>query len=225
MMKKIFTLAFLTFLSAAYSQQIEFGAFAGYGFNNIVDTRIKEGKAVIGNAYWDVNKGAIVTYYFKTPDRYRAKARLNLLYRNETKGSNSENFSESKYEYNTNIIGLLCGAGIELGQNFLLYADLGLGYTMLDSQDIYKGNEDELLAFPLMEDYLEIKDNEVSFLFDLGLEKVVVKDRLKLFLEMNTNPSITRFNESKGKYLNQGIGFALGAKYFINLNKSQESTE
>ena len=206
----------------SFSQQIEFGVFGGYDFNNIVNTKIKDGRAVIGDAYWDMSLGGIITYYFKSPDDNRGKARLSLLYKNVTKGSKSEVYNNSKYEYDSNLFGLLFGIGAPIGNNFTLYADIGLGYTILDSENIYKGNEDELGAFPKVEDYLVSKGNEINFLFDMGLEKIVVKDKLKLFLEMNTNPAIIKFNESHGKYQNQGIGFSLGLKYFINLKKEED---
>ncbi len=218
-MKSLLNIFIFTICSFTFAQQIEFGAYFGYGYNNIVDARIKEGRAVIGDALWDLSKGGIITYYFKTPDQNHLRGRLSVLYKNEDKGSRSETFKEAKYQFNSNMFGLLFGAGREIGNGFLLYTDVGLGYTMFDTENIYKGNVHELDAFLLMDDYFEIKDHEINFLFDLGLEKIVLKDRLKLFFEMNTNPAIARFNKSEGKYRNQGIGFSLGAKYVINFKK------
>ena len=219
-MKKTFILLSIFLLSiTSYAQQIEFGAFGGYDYNNIVNAEINEGRAVIGKAYWDVSYGGIITYYFKSPDSGPAKGRLSLIYKNVTKGSKSEEIKDAKYEFDSHLFGMLIGVGREIGNGFLLYADVGIGYTTLNSDDIYKGTADELLAFPKMEDYLVSKGNEMTFLFDMGLEKIIIKDHLKLFFEMNTNPAINKFNDSEGRYRNQGIGFSLGAKYFINLNK------
>jgi len=42
-------------------------------------------------------------------------------------------------------------------------------------------------------------------------------------LEMYTDPAVYRFNTSAGKYQNQGIGFNLGVKYFINFKNSTQT--
>lgn len=51
------TIFFLTFLINLTVQQIEFGVFGGYSFHNITITKISDGKAVIGDPNWDLNKG------------------------------------------------------------------------------------------------------------------------------------------------------------------------
>ena len=60
-MKKFYlsTIFLLTFLLNLSAQQLEFGVFGGYSFHNITNTKISEGKAVIGDPIWDLNLSLI----------------------------------------------------------------------------------------------------------------------------------------------------------------------
>lgn len=217
-MKKI-ALLFIFLTGFCFAQQLEVGVFGGYSFHNITNTKISEGKAVIGDPVWDLNKGVILSYYFKND----AGAKISALYSNIDKGSKSERNSDADFRYNTNMMGLLIGYGGNIGNQFRMYADIGLGYTSLDTNHGYNSLTPQTEAFNNLEADLEMRSSEYNFLFDMGVEYIFAKN-FKLFLEMYTDPAIYRFNTSAGRYQNQGIGFNLGVKYFINF-KNQLKTE
>ncbi len=220
-MKKLTTLSFF-FISIFYSlnaQQLEVGVYGGYSFHNITNTKISEGKAVIGDPIWDFNKGLVVSYYFKDD----VGIKLSALFSNVDKGSKSEKIHDAKFQYNTSMLGILIGFGGNIGEKFRMYADLGFGYTMLDTDHGYNSLTEQTMAFNNLEADLEMNSSEYNFLFDLGAE-YVISSHLKLFLEMYTDPAVYRFNKSQGKYQNQGIGFNLGIKYFVNF-RNQLKTE
>lgn len=214
MRKSIALLIALVFGANSWGQQIEFGVFGGYAFHNIVNTKINDGRAVIGDPIWDVNKGALVTYYFKED----SGVKLTAQYANINKGSKSEKYSDAKFEYQSNMLGLLVGYSNDIADKLNVYADIGLGYSQLETSHGYKGKNSQTDAFPKLEADLEMKSSEINFLFDLGLEYVLTKE-FKLFCEMYTDPAFIRFNSSQGKYQNQGIGFNVGLRYAINLKK------
>ena len=53
-MKKQVVLICLIVSQICFSQQIEFGGNLGYGFTNIANSSITEGRAVIGNSLWNI---------------------------------------------------------------------------------------------------------------------------------------------------------------------------
>ena len=211
------TIFLLTFLFNLTAQQIEFGVFGGYSFHNITNTKISDGKAVIGDPIWDLNKGVLVSYYFKND----AGVKLTGLVSNIDKGSKSEKVPDAKFQYNSTMFGLLIGYGGDVTNRFRMYADIGMGYTKLDTNHGYNSLTQQTTAFPNLEQDLEMKGSEYNFLFDLGVEYILFPN-WKAFLEMYTDPAVYRFNTSGGRYQNQGIGFNLGVKYFIPFHKGNK---
>src|SRR5690606_33502474 len=186
-MKKI-TLLILLLTNFCFAQQLEVGVFGGYSFHNITNTKITEGKAVIGDPVWDVNKGVILSYYFKND----AGVKVSALYSNIDKGSESERNSDADFRYNTNMIGLLVGYGGNIGNQFRMYADIGFGYTSLDTDHGYNSLTPQTEAFNNLEADLEMRSSEYNFLFDMGVEYIFAQN-FKLYLEMYTDPAVYRF--------------------------------
>ena len=63
-MKKILLILFLLITEIGISQQLEFGPNIEYVSTNIANSRITEGRAVIGESLWNINNGFSIIYYF-----------------------------------------------------------------------------------------------------------------------------------------------------------------
>jgi len=201
----------------SFSQQLEVGPSLKFDSSNIVDSRVSRGRAVIGKALWKTSVGFSVTYYFKNPTQEMSSG-INFDYYKGKRGSVSEEISGNKYEINTESFNLSYRIAGNLEQNFRWYADLGFGYNILDNTDYYRGNADELSAFPKLREPLVIKNNEATFIFGLGFEKVFA-ERFVAFINFNGDAGISKINKNGGSFRTQSLGFGAGAKYIISFKK------
>jgi hypothetical protein len=200
------------------SQQIEFGANVGYGFTNIANSRITEGRAVIGNALWNINEGISIVYYFNNPHTNTING-IHFEFLNSQRGSKSDKFSDAEYNFNSKSFNLNYRRAGSISNNFGIYADLGFGYNKLDNENIYKGTVNELIAFEKLNEPLLIKNNEVTFLYAIGIDKLILKDNFVIFLEFNGDAGISKINLNSGSYRTQSMGFSTGFRYLIKLKK------
>lgn len=216
-MKTIFCILFTFSSVLLFSQQFEIGPSLKYDFTNIANSKITNGRAVIGDALWKTNFGFSVIYYFKNPNETTSSA-INLEYYNGKRGSKSEINSNNKFEINSQSINLSYRIAGNLKDNFRWYVDLGFGYNILNQTDYYKGNTNELLAFPKLEEPLVIKNNEVTFIYGLGVEKVITKNFVA-FIGFNGDAGISKLNQNSGSFRTQSLGFGIGGRYIISLKK------
>ena len=217
-MNKNLLLATLFITTFGFSQQIEFGANLGYGFTNIANSRVTEGRAVIGNALWNVNEGFSILYYFGNPHE-KVTNGIHFEFVNSERGSKSESNPESEYSFNSKAFNLNYRRAGNLGNNFGIYADLGFGYNIIDNNNVYKGDVDEIEAFKKVNGKLSVKDNEATFVFAIGVDKLILKDNFIVFLELNGDGGITKINEASGSFRTQSFGFSTGLRYLINIKK------
>ena len=188
---------------------------------NIVDSKSKENRAVIGDALWNTNFGLNAVYYFKNPHE-QTTARIGLLYRSSDRGSVSEVNKSNKFEFHSTSYGVFGGLAGNVGDGFIIYLDIGFGYNVLDTSNYYKGSLPQTQAFPDLNENLEIKSNEVTFIYGLGVEKSIIENRLKAFVEVNGDARISTLNKNNGTYRTQSISFGIGVRYvfnFLNLEK------
>ncbi|CAA0220346.1 hypothetical protein [Tenacibaculum maritimum] len=209
----------LTF-NSTYSQQFEIGPNLGYGFVNIVDSKSDNDRAVIGDALWNPNFGFNAVYYFKNPN-LQTTGRIGLLYKNNKRGSVSELNSDNKFEFNANTFGLFGGVAGNIGNGFILYLDIGFGINTIDNSNFYEGSLTQTEAFEDLSENLEIKSSEVTFLYSIGLEKEIIENRLKIFLELNGDAAISKLNENNGTFRTQSLGFGTGLRYIFDLRKKE----
>jgi len=203
-----------------FSQQIEFGANVGYGFTNIANSRITEGRAVIGNALWNINEGISIIYYFNNPHKSTTNG-IHFEFLNSQRGSESEKISGAEYNFNSKSFNFNYRRAGSLGNNFGIYGDIGFGYNKLSNENIYTGNVDELIAFEKINEPLKIKNNEVTFLFGIGIDKLILKDKFVIFLEFNGDAGISKINQNSGSYRTQSLGFSTGFRYLVKLRKEK----
>jgi hypothetical protein len=218
-MNKNLLLTTLFITTFGFSQQIEFGANIGYGFTNIANSRVTEGRAVIGDALWNVNEGFSILYYFGNPNEKGTNG-IHFEFVNSERGSKSESNPESEYSFNSKAFNLNYRRAGSLGNNFGIYADLGFGYNILDNNNVYKGDADEIEAFKKVNGNLSVKDNEATFVFAIGVDKLILKDNFIVFFELNGDGGITKINETSGSFRTQSFGFSTGLRYLINIKKS-----
>jgi len=218
-MNKKLLLLFFFIIQSVFSQQFEFGANLSYGFTNIANSRITEGRAVIGDALWNVNEGVSILYYFSDPKKASSNG-IHFEFTNSKRGTKSET-SNGEYSFNTKSLNLNYRRSGNLGNNFGIYADLGFGYNFIDNVDIYKGDVDELVAFEKVNQNLTIKNNEITFVFALGADKVILKDKFVVFFELNGDAGITKINENSGSYRTQSFGISTGIRYIVKTNKTR----
>ena len=219
-MKKQVVLICLIVSQICFSQQIEFGGNLGYGFTNIANSSITEGRAVIGNSLWNINEGFSVIYYFKNP-RENITNGIHFEFLNSQRGSKSEKNPDSAYDFNSKSFNLNYRRAGSLGDNFGIYIDLGFGYNLLEDKNIYKGEISELTAFEKISEPLLIKNNEVTFLYALGVDKVIFKNKFVIFLEFNGDAGISKINLNLGPFRTQSFGFSTGIRYLVNLKKQK----
>ncbi|WP_326937635.1 outer membrane beta-barrel protein [Flavobacterium sp. PL11] len=205
---------FLILTQIAFAQQLEFGPNLGYGFTNIANSRITEGKAVIGNALWNSNEGVSIVYYFNNP-RENMTNGIHFEFLNSHRGSESDNVSNAEYKFSSKSFNLNYRRAGSLGNNFGIYGDIGFGYNKLKDQNIYSGSTNELVAFKKLNEPLFIKHNEITFLFAIGVDKLILKDKFTVFLEFNGDAGITKINLNSGSYRTQSLGFSTGLRYIV----------
>lgn len=222
MKKTVFIISLILALSTMYAQQLEVGPSIGYGFVNIADSNSKEDKAVIGDALWDFNYGLNAVYYFKNP-KERLTGRVGLLYRKSNRGSVSETDSDNKFEFAAHTFGVFGGIAGNLGDGYIMYLDIGFGRNSLDDSDYYKGNLAQTVAFESLKDDLVINSSETVFIYAIGLEKEIVANKLKVFLEVNGDAAISNLNKSFfGSYKTQAVAFGTGLRYIIDVKKKEK---
>lgn len=218
-MKKILLASIsLVTLITAKAQQIEFGPTIGYRFNNIVDRKSETKRAVIGDALWKTEYGFQAVYNFRKPGN-QMNYRLTAFYQNQKRGSVSEKESSDSYEIDTNGLGLMFGVAREFSPNWILTLNIGLGTNSMNTKNYYKGEHTQTSAFDKLHTDLEPKSNEVNFLYQIGIERVVIEDKLLVFVDFHGDAGISKMNKSYGSYGNQGLGFGAGIRYLIDLSK------
>ncbi|MGV0924744.1 DUF3575 domain-containing protein [Empedobacter tilapiae] len=218
-MKKILlTCIGLVTLMTAKAQQIEFGPTIGYRFNNIVDRKAETKRAVIGNALWKTEYGFQAVYNFRKPGN-EMNYRLTAFYQNQQRGSKSERFSDERFEIDTNGFGLMFGIAREVSPKWILTLNIGLGTNSMDTKKYYKGDHLQTEAFDKLYTELEPKSNEVNFLYQIGVERVLIPNKLLAFVDFHGDAGISKMNSSIGSYGNQGLGFGAGLRYLVDLSR------
>lgn len=203
------------------AQQIEFGPTIGYRFNNIVN-RDYDGnrRAVIGDALWDVEYGFQAVYNFTKPN-YRMNYRLTAFYNNQQRGSISEYDSSKRMKINTDGLGLMFGVAREVSPNWILTMNIGLGINKMDTKNYYSGTESgpQFFFFDKVSYDIVPKESEVNFLYQIGLEHVIIQNKLLAFIDFHGDAGISKMNSNPGRYGNQGLGFGAGLRYLVDLSK------
>lgn len=214
---KLFIILFV-YSQGGFSQQIEIGPDFGYNFVNVANSEITQGRAVIGKSLISASEGISILYYFRDP-RKNITNGIRLSFLNSTKGVKSDNFSESKFEFNSKSINLLYRRAGGLGSKFGLYFEAGFGYNVFDNDRIYQGNADELDAFDKLTEKLIIRSNEIAFLYGLGFDKIIYKDKFICFFQLNGDAGISKINVNSGSFRTQSFGAVLGIRYIIKTTK------
>ncbi len=213
-MKKIILLLII-FPVAAFSQKLDLGIDFGYGFSNIVNSKITNGRAVIGSAMWKPNYGISAVYYFKNPNIAISSA-IKVEYKRTQKGSISEDFPSNKYQFTADAINLLYRIGGGIGHGLRFYGDLGLGFNTFDNRSAYYfGDKEPTMAFNNLKENLDLKKSETNFIFGVGLEKSIYKNKIFASAGAIGEAGISKISPSS--YRTQGIGFTCGIKYEFDL--------
>ena len=216
----LLSLAFIVCNLTVYGQQLEAGFLIGYGANNIGDYTSDATLIVIGNELWDVTYGASALYYFKNPGE-EATGRVGLILQHSTRGSVSEAYPNSRFKFAANTVGLFGGAAADVGDGFILYIDGGLGFTFMDNQPFYRGGRTQLEAFEDLDEELSIKDHQISFIFDMGVEKNLAKDILKIFLGVTGDAGISKVSEGSSSLRTQALWLSGGVRYIFPLKRKE----
>lgn len=221
MTKKILSIAALSLGVLSFAQTIEFGPTVGYRSNNIVDRKSDQKRAVIGDATWNVEYGVQAVYNFKKPSD-NMNVRLTAFYNNQQRGSVSERYSSSEYKIDANGVGLIIGAAREISPKWIITMGVGIGYNKLDSKNFYTGELDPMIAFPDLKEPIVVRENEVNFLYHLGVERVLIQNKLLAVVDFHGDASISKMNTSYGSFGNQGMGFGIGLRYMFDLIKQEQ---
>lgn len=217
-MKRFYILLIFFVSTKFYSQQIELGPTLGYGFSNIVNSNSDNDRAVIGDALWNANYGISSVYYFKDIN-YNGSTRIGLLYKRSKRGSRSEINKNNFFEINTSTVGFFIGYAGQVEKGFSFYIDIGFGRNSLEKSEFYFGGTEQTQAFEDLDSDLEIKENEATFIYAIGLEKYIIKNKLKAYFEINGDAGISQINQSNGKYRTQSLNFGIGVRYVLKLKK------
>ncbi|WP_379965891.1 hypothetical protein [Epilithonimonas sp. UC225_85] len=213
-MKKLILLL-IVLPTISFSQKLDLGVDFGYGFSNIVNSKVTEGRAVIGSAMWKPNYGLSAVYYFKNPNIAISSA-VKIEYKRTEKGSVSEDFSTNKYQFDVNSINLQYRIAGGIGNGLRFYGDLGLGFNTFDNNSTYYfGDKEPKLAFNNLNENLDLKKSETNFIFGVGLEKSIYKNEIFASIGAIGEAGINKIAPSS--YRTQGLGFTCGIKYEFDL--------
>jgi hypothetical protein len=215
------TILILVFITGfGYSQTLEFGPNFSYGYTNIVNSTINQGRAVIGNNLWSFNNGFSVLYNFNNR-KYENSSAIHFEYSTNERGSLSEVYSNSRYYVKANSYNLNYRYSGAFNNGYLgVYADLGIGYNTFLSDYFYYGKVDELDAFERVKNKFEIKESEVCFLYSLGVDKLIFNNKVVVFFELNGDAAISKI-DFNGSHRTQSLGFSTGFRYRYDFKKNK----
>lgn len=218
MRKLLIALLVLIYSQNAVSQQFEIGPDFGCNFINIANSEITQGRAVIGKSLFTTSEGISVLYFFGDPRKYVTNG-IRLGFLNSNRGVQSENYSDSKFEFNSKSINLLYRRAGAAGNKFGIYMEAGFGYNIFDNNTIYKGTVDELVAFNKLTERLIIRSNEFVFLYGLGFDRTIFKDKFVCFFQFSGDAGISKINVNSGAFRTQSLGGLIGIRYIIKTGK------
>jgi hypothetical protein len=218
MRKLIVPILLIIYSQNAISQQFEIGPDFGCNFVNVANSEITQGRAVIGKSLFSTSEGISILYYFRDP-RKNITNGIRLGFLNSNRGVQSDNYSESKFEFNSKSINLLYRRAGVIGNKFGIYMEAGFGYNVFDNNTIYKGNVDELVAFNKLTERLIIRSNEIAFLYGLGFDRTICKDKFICFFQFNGDAGISKINVNSGAFRTQSLGGLIGFRYVIKTGK------
>lgn len=218
MRKIILFLLLLIYSQNAISQQFEIGPDFGCNFVNVANSEITQGRAVIGKSLFSVSKGISILYFFGDSQKHITNG-IRLSFLNSNRGVQSEKYSDSKFDFNSKSINLLYRRSGAAGNKFRIYMEAGFGYNIFDNNTIYKGTVDELVAFNKLTERLTIRSNEIAFLFGLGFDKAIFKDKLVCYFQFNGDAGISKINVNSGAFRTQSFGGMIGLRYIIKTDK------
>lgn len=215
------TLLVLLTTQFGFSQYLEFGPVLGKRSSNIENSRITEGKAVIGKSLWSTDKGFSVVYYFR--DRYvNSSSAIQLGYMSSTRGTRSEVFPGHNISFDSKSLILTYKYSNDLGSNFSSFFDIGFSYNKLETENIYHGMRDELRAFPKLKAPLNIKEDDGAFVAGMGADKRFLKNKVVAFAQVGVEASIFKVNKDAGSFRNTSLTAALGLRYTVDLSKKEK---
>lgn len=217
-------LSFLLFLLIAqfgFSQHLEFGPLIGKRISNMEDSRITDGKAVIGKSLWSTDKGFSVLYYFG--DRYQDKSSaIQFAYVSSERGTRSEVFPGHNISFSAKSLVVTYRLAHNMEDNFSGYFDAGFSYNMIDTENIYHGSKDQLRAFPKLKAPLKLKEDEGSFLFDIGADKRFLYNKIVVFAQIGLEASIFKVNQDSGVFRNSSFTFTTGLRYVVDFKEKEK---
>lgn len=213
---------FLVTMEFSYAQRFEIGPAFSYEWTNIANSSVVKGKAVIGNAIWIPSYGISSVYYFSEAKEGGFNG-IQFEFLKNQRGSQSEQYSDSKILINANSYNLLYKRGGNLGDEYIGYIKIGFGYNTLNNSSFYEGRNSQYDAFnENLREELVISATEFAFVFGMGCEKKVFKNNFKLFIEVNGDAGISKINDNSGSYRTQTLGIGAGIRYII---KSKEKKQ
>ena len=218
MRKLLVSLLLLIYAQNAVSQQFEIGPDFGCNFVNVANSEITQGRAVIGKSLFSASEGLSVLYFFGDPRKYITNG-IRLSFSNSNRGVQSENYSDSKFDFNSKSINLLYRRAGALGNKFGVYMEAGFGYNVFDNNTIYKGTVDELVAFNKLTERLTIRSNEIAFLYGLGFDRTLFKDKFVCFFQFSGDAGISKINVNSGAFRTQSLGAMIGLRYILKTGK------
>lgn len=216
--KQLATLLVVLSAQVGFSQYLEFGPIIGKRSANMEDSRVTEGKAVIGKSLWSTDKGFSMVYYFR--DRYvNSSSAIQLGYMSSTRGTRSEVFPGHNISFASKSLLLTYRYSNDLGGNFSSFFDIGFSYNNLETENIYHGMRDELRAFPKLKAPLTIKEDDGAFIAGMGADKRFLKNKVVAFAQLGLEASIFKVNKDAGSFRNTSLTAAVGLRYAIDLGK------
>lgn len=220
-MKHIASILLIMATQIVLSQGLEFGPMIGKRSANLEDSRVTEGKAVIGKAFWSTDKGVSVVYYFR--DRYvNSSSAIQLAYMSTTRGSRSEVFPQHNISFDASSIQITYRYSNNLGSDFSTFFDVGVSFNKLETENIYHGSRDELRAFPKLKAPLAIKENDAGFLAGMGVDKRFLKKQVVVFAQVGLEASIFKINRDSGSFRNTSLTAGVGLRYALDLMNSEK---
>lgn len=222
-MRQLFIIVLLLQLNHCFGQHFEFGPDLGASGTNIVNSNITQGRAVIGRALWTPTAGVSALYYFKSKNSDVSYG-IHFKYSNSQRGSISEVNSDNKYKFNVNSYNvtwrILANGDDEIG----IYGDIGFGYNSFNTKNAYHGYADEFNAFPKLDNKFTMASGEMTFLYSIGINKLLLNNTLVFFAEFSGDAGITTLNSGNGSYRTQSLGFSTGLRYVL-INKKPKKTK
>ena len=180
----------------------------GFWNSEIVNSKIHNDKATIGNGLWKPSYGFSYVVNFGLPEDDLIYG-IGFNFNASTKGSISEIYSDCKIEMPAHSLGLFWQVNYKFWINTFFDFKMGFAVDALEPASYY-GNRSQLESFPRLNNESSFKNSETLLIYSMGIKKQLFNEKVSVSLDITGDAGINKINLHQGSFKTQSLGIKLG---------------